>query len=78
MGRPAKNLKRVEAMLQPGEEVIAHVPGSYADPGHSAGTTRGTLTVANHRFIYSGTTPGAAKSIAYPWPQVTSILVHKT
>lgn len=46
-------------------------------PAIPACTTRGTLTVTNHRFIYSGTTPGAAKSIAYPWPQVTSILVYK-
>lgn len=78
MGRPEKALDRITAMLQPGEEVVAHTSGSLADPGHSAGTTRGTIAVTNQRILYSGTTGiGGSKTLAYPWGQVTAVLAEK-
>lgn len=78
MGRPEKALERITAMLQSGEQVIAHTSGSLTDPGKSAGTTRGTIAVTNQRILYSGTTGiGGSKTLAYPWSQVTSVLAEK-
>jgi hypothetical protein len=78
MGSPDKHLAKVEANLQPGEEIRASVAGVVTTTSTStSGTVRGMLVLTDRRFIFSGGAWGTKDSHSVPLSGVTSIDLHK-
>ena len=78
MGRAEKGLEEIEGMLEPGEEVKAHVFGTQCDPPTSkSGKVAGALAVTDRRFLFVGKSIASKKVHGIPLDTVTSVELNK-
>jgi len=78
MGRAEKGLEEIEGMLEPGEEVKAHVFGTQCDPPTSKrGKVAGALAVTDRRFLFVGKSIASKKVHGIPLDTVTSVELNK-